>query len=228
MWSEKSSAAGITGISFNHHILKKANYLFVIIPVLFVFMPTGILLGQMSSGGVPSSSVYSLQDDDRNVIRVTGPDIGTIRNEDEKFPSPYRFAVILPVDISPGNSGKWDDIPDGGRIWRASVTAPGARALSAYFDKFVLPEGGRLFLYNPSKTQVIGAFTSRNNVDEGYFATELIAGDRFILEYFQPAGDRVAPLIHMYSIDYAYRGVGFLEPYLENEKISGTCEVNVK
>jgi len=208
--------------------LRKANYLSVIILVLLAIMPSRIILGQLSSGGVPPSTIYSLPADDRNVISVNSPDMDVIRNEDEKFSSPYRFAVILPVDISPETSGKWEQAPDGGRIWRVSVTVPGAHALSAYFDKFVLPEGGKVFLYDPSKTQVIGAFTSLNNVAEGYFATELIAGERFILEYYQPSGVQGAPLIHMYSIDYAYRGVGFLDAYRDSEYTAGTCEVNVK
>ena len=208
--------------------MKKASYLSVIILVLLAILPSRIILGQLSSGGVPSSTIYSLPADDRNVISVNSPDMDVIRNEDEKFPSPYRFAVILPVDINPETSGKWEQEPDGGRIWRVSVTVPSAHALSAYFDKFVLPEGGQVFLYDPSKTQVIGAFTSRNNVTGGYFATELIAGERFILEYYQPSGVRVAPLIHMYSIEYAYRGVGFLDAYRNAENPAGTCEVNVK
>jgi len=191
-------------------------------------MPSRIILGQLSSGGVPVSTVYSLPSDDHNVISVKSPDMNVIRNEDERFPSPYRFAVILPVDIGPETSGKWEQAPDGGRIWRVTVTVPGAHALSSYFDKFILPEGGKVFLYNPSKTQVIGAFTSKNNMAGGYFATELIAGERFTLEYYQPSVAQVAPLIHIYSIDYAYRGVGFLDAYRNPENPAVTCEVNVK
>jgi len=191
-------------------------------------MPSGIILGQLSSGGVPPSTIYSLPADNRSVISLNSPDMVGIRDEDSRFPSPYRFAVILPVDIAPESSGKWEQVPDGGQIWRVSVTVPGAKALAAYFDKFVLPDGGKVFLYNPSKTQVIGAFTSQNNVTSGYFATELIAGDRFILEYYQPSGIRVFPAIHMYSIDYAYRGVEFLDVQNDEDNPSGACEVNVK
>jgi len=166
--------------------------------------------------------------DEQNVISLNSPDLTAIRSEDEKFPTPYRFGILLSVDISPEISGKWEQTIDGGRIWRVSVRASGAQALSAYFDKFVLPEGGKVFLYNPSKTRVIGAFTSRNNVPGGYFATELIAGDRFILEYDQLSETKGSPIIHMYSISYAYRGVGFLGENKESEYLSGACEVNVK
>ena len=224
----RKNARQKTSTYFKNDILKKASCLSIIILILLTIMPSGIILGQLSSGGLPASTLYSLPSDDRNVISVNRPDMDVIRNEDEKFASPYRFAVILPVDISPESSGKWEQAPDGGRIWRVSVSVPGAHALSAYFDRFVLPEGGKVFFYNPSKTQVIGAFTSRNNVTGGYFATELIAGERFIMEYSQPSGARVAPLIHMYSIDFAYRGVGFLDSYGDVENPTGACEVNVR
>ena len=208
--------------------MKKAIYFSVILLMALIFMPSRIILAQISSGGEPASSIYSLSADENNFVNVKSPDMKVIEDEDVRFPSPYRFGVILPVDISPESSGKWEKVPDGGHIWRIGVKAPGAKAMSAFFDKLVLPEGGKLFLYNPSRSQVIGAFTSQNNVPGGYFATELIAGDRFIMEYYQPADVRVSPSIHMYSINYAYRGVGFLNINKEVENTSEGCEVNVK
>jgi hypothetical protein len=193
-----------------------------------VFLPAKIILAQLNSGGIPASTIYSLPEDENNVIRVKSPEMVMIRYEDEKFPSPYRFGVLLPVDISLVSSGKWELSPDGGHIWRVAVTSQGALALSACFDKFVLPEGGKLFIYNPSKSKVIGAFTSGNNVDGGYFATELIDGDQFIIEYDQPEGVVISPILHLYSINYAYRGVGFLNAYKEVENNAGPCEVNIK
>jgi len=191
-------------------------------------MPTHFVLAQISSGGSPASTIFSLAADDINFISVNSPDMNAIRNDDIRFPSPYRFGVLLPVDISPESSGKWEQLPDGGHVWRVGVTAPGALAMSAFFDKFVLPEGGKLFLYNPSKSQVIGAFTSSNNVPGGYFATELIAGERFIMEYYQPPDVRTSPSIHLYRINYAYRGVGFLNINKDVENTAEGCEVNVK
>lgn len=209
-------------------MLIKSRNLPHLIFLSFLLHSSCITFGQLSSGGVPSSIVYSIPSDDQNAVSVKAPDMDLIRSEDEKYPSPYRFAVVLPVDIRTETSGVWQQAPEGGgRIWRISVTAPGALAMSAYFDQFVLPEGGKVFLYNVDKTQVIGAFTARNNVGNGYFATELIAGDRFIMEYDEPLGITVAPLIHMYSIDYAYRGVDFLNPY-RAENPESNCEVNVK
>ena len=183
---------------------------------------------QLTSGGYPATYTYSIPADTQHIITVKSPNMEIVRRDDAKYPSPYRFGLILKVDISPETSGIWENLPDGGRIWRVTVTSPGALAVSAYFDKFVLPAGAKLFLYNPSKTQVLGAFTSSNNLENGYFATELIAGDSFILEYDQSAGINVAPILHLYNIDYAYRGVGFLNAYAKVQSPVTDCEVNVK
>jgi hypothetical protein len=207
-------------------ILKQTKYFLVLFFVLTGFFLSERALGQLSSGGSPASAIHSLPQDDLNRVRVEAPDLEAVRSEDSRFPSPYRFAVVLPVDINTENSGKWETLPDGAHLWRVEVDVPGALATAAYFDAFRIPEGGRLFLYNSEGTQVIGAFTSANST-EGHFATELIAGEHMVIEYDQPAGSRALPLIHLYAIDYAYRGVGFLEPYLDGMQTAGTCEVNV-
>ena len=113
--------------------MKKATYLSVIILVIFAFLPSGFILGQISSGGIPASTIYSVPADDNNVISVKSPDMNVIQNEDERFPSPYRFGVLIPVDVSPETSGKWEQVPDGGSIWRASITIPGAKDFACLF-----------------------------------------------------------------------------------------------
>ena len=79
-------------------------------------------------------------------IRVPAPDLNALQKEDAVYPTPYRFAVLEPVDVDAARSGSWQDVP-GGRIWRTVVSAPGAKALSAYFDKISFREGEMMFLY---------------------------------------------------------------------------------
>jgi hypothetical protein len=148
--------------------------------------------------------------------------------EDLKNPSPFRFGIILPVNVGPDHSGTWNDLPDGSSIWRVTVSASGALALSAYFDRFHIPDGGRLFIYDPGKSKVIGAFTSQNNSKSGLFATELVPGDQMTLEYVQPIGSKEIPELHLNEITFAYRGVNFSNPNLYSPNSSGNCEVNVK
>ena len=41
--------------------------------------------------------------------------------------------------------------------------SPNAASISLIFIEFNVPDGAKLFLYNPSQTIVYGAFTSANN-----------------------------------------------------------------
>ncbi len=203
----------------------KSSIIFLLL--FFLFLQPYETKCQLRIGGEPPSSTFNLPRDFNGMIIVPPPDLTIIRQDDEKYPSPYRFGIVLPVDISPDHSGSWTTLTDGREVWRATVSTPGALALSAYFDRFHIPEGGKLFIYDPDKNKVIGAFTALNNSKSGLFATELIPGGEMTLEYVKPAGSDLFPLLHLNEITYAYRGVGFLDKYGYNPGSSGTCEVNV-
>jgi hypothetical protein len=183
--------------------------------------------GQRSAAGFPPSSLYRLPPDERFTNYISQPDLRDIRQEDQEFPTPYRYGINLPVNFTPDNSGYWTNLPNGGRIWRVTVNAAGALALSACFNRFEIPEGGKLFLYNKDKSKVIGAFTSSNIAPGGYFATELLAGDQLTLEYLQPANSAGTLNLQMYKLVYAYRGVAFLTGSTDGNPDAGSCEVNV-
>jgi hypothetical protein len=209
-------------------ILLKYNTSFVILmlSLIWAFIPYKADC-QASLGGEPPSFFFGISGDVRGNIQVPPPDLTSVIQEDVKYPSPYRFGIVLPVDVSPDHSGNWTTLPDGNQIWRATVSASGALALSAYFDRFHIPDGGKLYIYNSDKSQVIGAFSPLNNSKSGLFATELIAGDEMTMEYVRPEGSDEVPLLHLNEITYAYRGMGFLDRNGDNPGFSGKCEVNV-
>ena len=63
------------------------------------------------------------------------------------------------------------------------LRADGAIALMLYYSDFYIPKGGKLFLYNAEKTQILGAYTHATHPSGGRFATEFVAGDVVTLEY---------------------------------------------
>jgi hypothetical protein len=115
---------------------------------------------------------------------------------------------------------------DGLKIWRLNVRSVRALALILYFDRFNIPEGGRLFVYNPQRTQLLGAFTSMNNNNLSTFATGLIYGDELTLEYNSPGGLPL-PDLHVSEIGHAYRGISDHSSLSRGFGGSGLCEVNV-
>jgi hypothetical protein len=205
------------------------NQVFLTITTIFVFLVLNLTrlsaFGQLSQGGVPRTVALAMAPDTRDDFVLEAPDLALVADQDRLNPVPYRFAVTLPADIDFKNSGSRTTAMDGSQVWRLNIHAPGALALTLYFDRFRLPEGGRLFVYNSTRTQILGAFTSSNNNEFNTFATSLIQGERLTLEYNAP-DNLPAPEIHISEVAYAYRGVA--DPRLKTGFGSaGACEVNV-
>jgi PKD repeat protein len=139
---------------------------------------------QISHGGTPPSFIYqkeiSNSIDERNLPAI---DVNKVLQEDSTRPGPMWAGKSIPVGLNMDNSGTWTDLPDGSRIWRLKLKSSGAKAISVCYDDFFIPEGGKLFLYNEAKTQVIGAYSSENNPVKRLFSTEMIQGESVTLEY---------------------------------------------
>ena len=201
------------------------NIILLLVLLVFITLPKA-LDAQVSSGGVPKGFTLALPPDTTAGMVVTPPATDGLLQEDALNPRPYRFAVNIPVEAGIDHSGHWIKTSDGSNVWRLNVQSPGALAMTLYFDRFNLPEGGKLFVYNPQRTQVIGAFTSMNNNNLSTFATALIYGDHLTLEYNAPEGISV-PEIHIAEVAYAYRGVTDYSSRKIDFGGSGPCEVNV-
>lgn len=145
--------------------------------------------------------------------------------EDNDPDIPWRFGKDIVVDFNLNNSGTWEKLPNGDRIWRLEIISYDAYSLNLIYNKFHLPEGARLFLYNSQKTQTIGSFTNENHKSDGGFATIPVNGESCILEYYEPAaffGEGeigISYVIHAYKDFYAAFNKGFGG--------SGSCNVNV-
>jgi PKD repeat protein len=105
--------------------------------------------------------------------------------ENERLGFPVRVAKTIPADLTPENTGEWITLPNGQRIWRLEIEAPHANAISLLYDKFIIPLGGKLFIYSPDY-KVIDVFTDRDNPKKKEYATDFIPGDKIRLEYVEP------------------------------------------
>lgn len=127
------------------------------------------------------------------------------------------------------NSGIWQNLPNGDKIWRLNIACPGALSINLLYSKFWLPERGKFFIYSNDKKHVIGAFTSINNKGSKEnilgFATGLVYSDKITLEYYQPKDIEEQAVI---SIEYVVHGYRYIN-LPENKSLgsSGDCQVNV-
>jgi hypothetical protein len=97
----------------------------------------------------------------------------------------------LDVSIDIKRQGQLETLEDGSKLWLLKVTSPTAYGLQFYFDKYKVPEGASLYLFNENKSMVLGGFTSDNNPKDKnkaiQFGTQYIGGGTVFIEYHEPA-----------------------------------------
>jgi hypothetical protein len=174
----------------------------------------------------------------QSVITLSVSEIAIIAQEDsinDTQPGPVRYAYPRPVNYTLEDSGVWQELEDGSKIWRLKVRLPGALSTNTYYDKFWLPDGAKFFVYSEETNQYIGAVTSEyievNRNEPIAFATAIIYGEDVVFEYYQPAFVKESAIISISRIDYGYRYVK--NPYsssgnvLQNFGDAGNCQVNI-
>jgi hypothetical protein len=188
---------------------------------------------QISEGGIPPSFHYSETKSSAGTVEKVPVNfyIEDLRETDgwqarEGVPMPV--AKLIDVDYSPENSGKWITLPGGERIWKLELEAQDAVAIMLYYNDFLIPEGGKLFIYSNDKSHLLGAYTHGTHPDGGLFATEFVSGDRIVLEYVAPENGENKPEIRIGQIGYGYNQSALRALCLvQSRKESGDCEVNI-
>ena len=181
-------------------------------------------------GNMPSR--FSVSQDIRTMPAL---DMNRIEQEDvqdEANGLPPRFGYPHEVSLNLENSGRWQELSNGDRLWQLTIRCPQALSINLLYDRFWLPEGGKFFIYTTDRKHSIGAFTSVNNKGDREnvrgFATGLLYGDEVTLEYYQPRQVAGQAII---SIAYVVQGYRYIE--LPNDITtrglgdSGNCHVNV-
>ena len=145
---------------------------------------------QISQGGRPYSFSNAVTD---SIATRAMPalDVAALVAEDEleavqDSPPPLRFGHAFGVSLGLDSAGTWTELPNGDRLWRLRIIAPGAYSTNLLYDDFWLPDGATFFIYNEDHSMVLGAFTSANNKEHGKFSTGLVRGDFRMLEYYWP------------------------------------------
>ncbi len=200
--------------------------------ILILLLGAGFILplsAQEAEGGTPLS--FSLNEktvlNEVPFVLMPSVDIEALKKEDKYNDQikdqPWRFGQDLFVNYNPENSGVWDELNDGSRIWRLGITSKGALSINLTFNNYVLPEGAKLYIYSTDKSRILGAFTSRNNQEDHYFATELIEDESVIIEYNEPAHAAFQGKLNLWRVTHGYRSIA---EYVKSFGSSGSCNVN--
>ncbi len=196
--------------------------------LFFCTVSVSLITGQIQMAGYPLSysHIGLIEDAGLPVVELTTPNIGNLLSTDliqSRSDAIWRDAIAIPANVNVLEEGTWYDIAGVGRICKLIVKAPDALSLELNFDGFFLPDGAKLFVYNPDHTEFIGGFTSDNNKSFSSLSTHMIQGESCILEYFEPFEVNMSPVLHLMDVTFRYRD--FLR--LEDNGGSQQCEIDV-
>ncbi|MBA3898603.1 MAG: T9SS type A sorting domain-containing protein [Bacteroidetes bacterium] len=193
--------------------------------LLLVLCDVITAFAQLNVGGQPIAFTNELPN--AATIEMHGFDVETMLREDSQLNQkigPYRFGENFETGISLSNSGNWHNFDDG-RIWQLAIQSKGAYSINLTFADFFIPEGASLYIYSEDREMAIGAFTNLNNNPERIFATDLVKGDKIILEYFEPHHAKGKSSLLISVVTHAYRNL-----FNWNSRdfgSSGACNINI-
>lgn len=178
----------------------------VLAGVIFGFL--NLSWGQLSFPGTPASFQKEQLSWYVPTVDLPALDIEKLWNEDlaaKDKGTPLRIGVNHQVTLNMYNSGKWDHLPNGERIWRMGVRSEGALALHFNFSQFEIPKGAEVYIYSPDHQYVAGMYDRRSTLEDGAFYAQDIPGDEMIIEYYQPASVEGTPQIEISSVGHTYK-----------------------
>ena len=181
------------------------------------------------AGSLPRSALPGTQSID-TVARTEMPrvDVEALLAEDtarESSGKPVapRFAKSIPVDYTPGDSGTWETLDDGSRLWRLRISSPGALSLNLGLGCFDLPKDAAFWVHAPDGSGVQGPYTAQNRNALGGLWTAVVLGDELVAELHLPKG--VQAKVEITSVNHGYRLFGE-DNAVETAK-RGDCNINV-
>ena len=142
--------------------------------------------------------------------------------------APWRFGLKHDANITL-TDGIWTDLQNGNRLWRVGIECTGATTVNLILENLFIPEGAHLYLSDINQTNRVGAYTSRNNRKDGILGTELVHGDKIIVEYFEPAAVLGQGRFTIANVTHGYRAIKEHETqYGKSLNSSGSCNIDVE
>ncbi len=190
--------------------------------VYFCFLASAVAGGKT----MPPSSVDNvLPLSNIQQIILPGIDNDKVQAEDIQRKSEGlapRYAIPVPCDYTPLDSGTWETMGNGKRLWRLRVRSEGATSLNFGFTQYFMPEGGELYVYSTDRSSMRGPYTDRDNEVHGELWTPVVLGDSAVIELVIPSEVTDLLKLRLTSINHGYG-----EYFVPDKIKSGTCNVDV-
>jgi subtilisin-like proprotein convertase family protein len=182
---------------------------------LFLLLTLGLCAQTTDPNSLPLSAtpLYELPQLDNDALRAK-------EMAQRKPGRANHFAATMNVDISPKTHGQIERLSDGSLRWSLRIRSAGALSLNLGFDKFTMPDGGMLRIYDQGLHKKLGPFTPADNDEHESLWTPVVLGDELVLEVTIPADQWEALGLHLKSVNHDFMGFG-------QQLLSGSCNVDV-
>ncbi len=176
--------------------------------------------------------------DNVELRRMAVVDVARLRTEDvqrEARDMAPRFAQSLAVDMTPLNSGEWEDLDANHLVWRLRVQSRGALSLNFGFSEYNMPAGGRLLVYPAALARtddqsLVRTFTAADNESHGQLWTPIVPGDEAVIEVVVPRDKAGQLKLRLAKVGHDYRGFSRMARQMEMIEPMGTsqsCNIDV-
>jgi PKD repeat protein len=159
---------------------------------------------------------------------IPAPNMQDIQAEDvirDKKGMLYRIGVASYTNLSESNSGVWNTLDNGDKVWQLGIKNPGAEALSFIFNDFKLSPGSSFWVQNKQGDKVSKVITEKDQLEDFQQHIALCFGDELTLVLLDKFGQQSSKFF-LNRVVYNYRSTGNNNgPQKLND--SGSCNVNV-
>ncbi len=184
------------------------NLIKVLLIIFLYFGVLNIIKAQICETGRPffyTERIKSETDVKTHIYNYPKSKLKNVSKKEET--GSLNFAHQFTVNYTPENSGEIVILKNGTKVWYLVISSPNAYSINLIFDRFKLPKGAKLYIYNEELTDIIGAFTYKNNKPSGVLATAPVGGDKIIVEYQEPADVEFDGELLIGAVNHDFLGV---------------------
>lgn len=145
------------------------------------------------------------------------PTTGQLHDGLYKFAEPVAVNINLLAGAPKRVRNKW--------VYAIQLRVPNALSLSVQFNRFYLPPGAEMYLYNTIGSEVTGPVTSKENNANNIWGSDVYEGDALIIEVAIPINAARTPLLNINSVSCGFRSLA--PTTAARFGASGGCNVNV-
>ncbi len=181
-----------------------------------------ILLSNQGRFVKPYKTEINFQVPAKNIINLL--QIEKREREQSNEEKPFQLAIPVPIDLDIANQMNWK-IDTGTAYGKFTIKLNAALSSSINFDRFYLPKGTVMYVYNENGNMITGPITEKENNSDKVWGSWVYRGPFLTIEIKTPLITLKQLILHSNNIAYGYKEV--YKTKVSDFGTSGPCEINV-